>query len=158
MTSKVKSMPDGYHSIIPYTIVESADSFIEFLQLAFGADISECIREESGRIMHAEARIGDSIIMISEACPEMGPIKAGLYHYTDDVDSVFKQAVANKAEPTMEPADMFWGDRMGSVRDPWGNIWWIATHVEDVTPAELAERARAFAEQCQEQTAENKEG
>lgn len=97
--------------------------------------------------MHAEIRIGDSVIMLSEACSEMGPTPSCLYLYVEDADATFRKAVDAGAKPGMEPTDMFWGDRFSSVNDAWGIEWCISTHVEDVPPEELEQRAKAFAEQ-----------
>lgn len=142
--------PEGYHTVTPYITVKDAPGFIDFVQRAFDAKESERVTRPDGGIMHAEVRIGDSPIMISEACDQMGPMPASLYLYVEDADAVFRKAVDSGAKSFMEPADMFWGDRFSSVTDTWGNQWSIASHVEDVAPDELKKRARAFMEQHQE--------
>ncbi|TVR49312.1 MAG: VOC family protein [Puniceicoccaceae bacterium] len=142
-----KHQPDGYHTITPYLNVKDAPGFIAFTRKVFDADLVEEIKTRDGSIMHAEIRIGDSIIMISEACAERGPLPASLYLYVRDADTVFRRAVDTGCKPMMEPADMFWGDRWGAVIDAWNNQWSISTHIEDVPPEELPQRAKAFAEQ-----------
>ncbi|MFA9479942.1 VOC family protein [Phycisphaerales bacterium AB-hyl4] len=144
---QVKTIPKGYHTVTPYLTVAGADKLVAFIEQVFGG--SEVGRHDrpDGAIMHAEVRIGDSLIMISEACEQMGPMPGALYVYVDEVDAVYRKLMEAGATSVMEPADMFWGDRFASVRDPWGNAWSIATHVEDVSPDELNRRARAFTEQ-----------
>jgi PhnB protein len=143
----VKYIPDGYHTATPYITVNDTPGLIEFLQRAFGATETSRINRPDGAIMHAEIRIGDSPIMLSEACQEMGPMPASLYLYLEEADAAFARAVEAGATPIMEPADMLWGDRFGCVKDAWGNQWSISTHIEDVAPEDLDKRARLFAEQ-----------
>jgi PhnB protein len=143
----VNHQPASYHTVVPYLTVKEAPHFIEFLQQVFDAKESERIPTPDGKIMHAEVRIGDSAIMISEACDEMGPMPASLYLYVKDSDAAFRKALDAGAAVIMEPADMFWGDRFSSVKDRWGNQWSLATHIEDVPREELPQRARAFMEQ-----------
>jgi len=128
----VQYQPKGFHTVTPYITVEDAPSFIEFISTVFNAVEKEKVLHADGKIMHAEVRIGDSTIMISEACNQMGPKPTGLYLYVEDADAVFKKAVEAGATPVMEPVDMFWGDRFSSVRDKWNNDWSISTHIEDV--------------------------
>ena len=145
--SKINHQPNGYHTVTPYLTLEDAPGFIKFVEQAFGATEYERVHRNDGRIMHAEVRIGDSPVMISEACDQMGPMPTSLYLYVDDADSVYRRALDAGATSVMEPADMFWGDRFGSVKDTWGNQWSIASHIEDVPSDELEKRARAFAAQ-----------
>ncbi len=145
--TKTHHQPKGYHTVTPYITVEDAPGFIKFAEQAFGANEYERVNQKDGRIMHAEIRIGDSPVMISEACDQMGPMPASLYLYVEDADAVYNKALEAGATSFMEPADMFWGDRFSSVKDKWGITWSIASHVEDVPPEELEQRARAFAEQ-----------
>ena len=147
----VQPVPDGYHTVSPYLAVEDAATAIDYYKKAFGA--TERVRMEApdGKIGHAELEIGDSIVMLADPFPqastkpphELGGTSAGVFLYVEDVDAVVKRAVEAGASVTMEVADQFWGDRFGTVTDPFGHVWSVATHVEDVPPAEMAERAKA---------------
>ncbi|HYE84824.1 MAG TPA: VOC family protein [Vicinamibacterales bacterium] len=147
----VKAIPDGYYSLTPYLYVRGAAEAIEFYKKAFGATETVRMPGPGGKIMHAEVKIGNSMLMLSDENPERGAISpatlkgsgGSIMLYTDDVDKVFKQAVAAGAKSVMEPVDMFWGDRMGNVIDPFGHSWAIATHKEDVTPEEMGKRMAA---------------
>jgi PhnB protein len=147
----VKPIPDGYHTVTPYLAVDSAADAIEYYKKAFGAKERLRMEAPDGKIGHAELEIGDSLVMLSDPFPqastrppkELGGTSASVFMYVEDVDAVVKQAVDAGATVTMEVADQFWGDRFGSVQDPFGHVWSIATHVEDVPPAEMAERAKA---------------
>ncbi len=143
--SKPNFKPQGYHTITPYMTVHDAPKLIEFLKQVFGAVPGERHDRPDGKIMHAEIKIGDSMVMISDACEAMGPAPSHLYFYLEDVDTVFAKAIAASCTEIMPVADQFWGDRMGGVKDPWGNLYWISTHVEDVSPEEIEKRAAAFA-------------
>lgn len=141
-----KPIPDGYHNVTPYLCVPGVASLLEFLEQAFGAELShECMRLPDGRVMHAEVKIGDSRVMMGEPAGRWSPMPASLYLYVEDVDAVYARAVKAGGASVMEPADQFYGDRHGGVRDPSGNIWWIATHKEDVPPEELKRRADEWA-------------
>ena len=143
-----KPIPDGYHSVTPYLTVRGAAKAIDFLKKAFGAEIShEPLKRPDGTIMHAEVTIGDSPIMIADESEMAKATMSTLYLYVPNVDGVFQQAVKAGATKIMEPADMFYGDRSGGVKDPSGNSWFIATHKEDIAPAEMAKRAEAFIKQ-----------
>ena len=142
--ANVKPIPSGYHSLTPYLSLRQADRAIEFYKKAFGAEERFRMPTPDGRVAHAEMQIGDSIFMLTEAIEE--PVtSASLYLYVADVDAVFARAVAAGAQPAMQPADMFWGDRFGRVTDPFGVRWSIATHTEDVAPEEIGKRAAAAA-------------
>jgi PhnB protein len=144
-------IPEGYHTLTTYLTIENAAEAIDYYKDVFGA--KERIRMEApdGKIGHAELEIGDSLLMLSDAFPgatsrpptELGGTTAGAFMYVEDVDAVVKRAVESGATITMEIADQFWGDRFGSITDPFGHSWSIATHVEDVPPDEIAERAKA---------------
>jgi PhnB protein len=144
-------IPEGYHTVTPYLAVEDATEAIEYYTKAF--DAKERVRMETpdGKVGHAELEIGDSLVMLSDPFPqastkppnELGGTSVSVFMYVEDVDAVVKQAVDAGAMVTMEVADQFWGDRFGSVKDPFGHLWSIATHVEDVPPKEMAERAKA---------------
>lgn len=142
----VKPIPDGYHSITPYLAVEGASKLLDFVKQAFGAD--EIIRMDGpeGKIGHAEVKIGDSIVMISDPGPTMqGQTFPGMIHlYVDDSDKIYRQAIEAGAISLQEPTDQFYGDRSGGVKDAFGNQWWISTHVEDVPPDEMAKRAEEW--------------
>jgi PhnB protein len=146
----VQAIPKGYHSITPYLSVHGATRVVEFLQAAFDAEIIERMDTPDGAVMHAEARIGDSIAMIGEAREPHPPMPSTLYFYVPDVDAVYRRAIEAGATSISEPADQFYGDRHGGVVDPAGNRWYIATHVEDVSPDEMARRAEAHAKKLKE--------
>ena len=145
-----KPIPEGYHSVAPYLAVDDAAAAIEFYKRAFGAQERLRMDAPGGKIGHAEIEIGDSVIMLSDPFPqgtpkspkELGGTTGSVMLYVEDVDEVVKQAVDAGATVTMEVADQFWGDRYGSLVDPFGHSWAIATHVEDVPPEEMAERAK----------------
>jgi PhnB protein len=149
----VKAIPDGYHSITPYLVCKGAAKAIEFYTRAFGAKEFVRMPGPEGRIMHAEVKIGDSILMLADENPERGAVapqtgtlarSASIMFYTDDVDATFKRALDLGASSIQTPTDMFWGDRMGNLMDPFGHQWAIATHKEDVTPDEMQKRMQAI--------------
>lgn len=150
--SKVKPVPEGYHTVTPYLVIKGAAQAIDFYTRAFGAQEIFSMPGPDGRIMHAEIKIGDSMIMLSDEAPEMGAqspqtlngTPVGIFLYVEDVDATFKQAISAGAKEKVAVADMFWGDRFGSLTDPFGQQWNIATHKEDVAPEEMAKRAEAF--------------
>ncbi len=146
----VKTIPDGYHSVTPYLIVKGAAKAIDYYKSAFGA--TELLRmEHGGSIGHAEIKIGDSPIMLSDEHPQMGFIgpetiggtPVSIMIYVDDVDTVFKQAIAAGGEEQRAVQDQFYGDRSGTLKDPFGHIWHVATHKEDVSPEEMEKRMAA---------------
>ncbi len=143
----VKPIPDGYHSITPYLVVQGASKLIDFLKQAFAAQESERLTRPDGTIGHAEVRIGDSIVMMSEASGEWKPMPSAMYLYVNDTDTTYKRALQAGAVSTMEPTDQFYGDRSAGVKDLAGNQWWIATHKEDLSPEELTKRAKAAMKQ-----------
>lgn len=149
--SAVKPIPDGYNSVIPYLHVKGAAQAIEFYKSVFGAMEKLRMPDPAGRIVHAELKIGDSMIMLSDEFPKMGalgPQSVGgtpvtLHLYVESVDAVVQKAVAAGATLDRPVKDQFYGDRSGSLTDPFGHKWHVATHVEDVAPEELATRAAA---------------
>ena len=151
MTSRAKPIPEGYHTATPYLIVRDAASAIEFYKRAFGAAELMRMAEPSGKVRHAEIKIGNSPIMLVDEFPEIGarspqsfggsPVSFLLY--VEDVDAVFSQAVAAGAKVLHPVEDQFYGDRRGGVTDPFGHLWYIATHKEDLTPEEMRKRAAA---------------
>lgn len=148
MATKTKPVPDGYHTVTPYLVVDGAEKVIRFMTEAFGAKpVFEPMMRPDGKIMHAEFRIGDSIVMIADAS-ERAPATSVMVHlYVPDVDAVYQKALKAGGKSLMEPANQFYGDRSGGVIDPAGNRWHIGTHVEDIPPAELKKRAAEFQKQ-----------
>jgi PhnB protein len=145
----VKPIPDGYHTVTPYLIVEGAQKLIDFLKRGFGAKETFSMPGPGGKIGHAEVKIGNSMVMLADANPRWKATKTMLYLYVEDVDAVYKKAVAAGGKSVMEPANQFYGDRSAGVEDAFGNHWGIATHVEDVPMDELERRAQAFQKQQQ---------
>jgi PhnB protein len=143
MTGEVKPIPEGYHSVTPYLVVENAERLMDFLKKAFGAVEVHRTAGPDGSIRHAEARIGDSMIMMGQARAPWTPRPAMLYLYVPDVDATYAKALAAGGKAAQEPTTHFYGDRSGAVDDSQGNQWWMATHVEDVPPEELQRRAEA---------------
>ena len=142
-----KPIPEGSHSITPYLVVERAGKLIDFLKQAFDAKELYRMAQPDGTIVHAQLKIGDSPVMLGEACGEHKPMPCSLYLYVPDADASYKRALQAGAASITEPADQFYGDRNAGVRDPSGNFWWIATHKEDVAPEELRRRAQAAMKQ-----------
>ena len=151
MPSTVKPIPEGHHAVTPYLSVKGAASAIDFYKKAFGATEVMRMPQPDGRIGHAELTIGDSRVMLADEFPDMnfrGPHSIGgtpvhLHLYVNDVDAVVAQAVAAGAKVLRPVQDQFYGDRTGSLSDPYGHVWHVATHKEDLTPEELRRRAAA---------------
>jgi PhnB protein len=148
--AKVNPIPNGYHAVTPYLIIQGAGEAIEFYKRAFGAEEICRMGMPNGKVMHAELKIGDSFVMVGDEHPEfnrspktLGGTPVGLHLYVPDVDAAFTRAVGAGATVKMPPMDMFWGDRFGKVVDPFGHEWSIATHKEDVGPEEMGRRAQA---------------
>jgi len=150
-TPKAKAVPAGFHTATPYLFVQGAANAIDFYKSAFKAREIMRMPAPGGRVGHAQIKIGDSHIMISDESPDMGtvgPKSLGgspvmLYLYVKDVDAVVAQAVAAGAKLVHPVKDQFYGDRSGGLEDPFGHIWHVATHKEDVPPKELRRRAEA---------------
>ncbi len=144
-------VPEGYHTVTPYLAVDDAAKAIEYYKRAFGAKERVRMQAPDGKIGHAEVEIGDALVMLSDPFPqsttrppkELGGTSASVFLYVDDVDSVVQDAIDAGATVTAPVENMFWGDRFGTVTDPFGHSWSIATHVEDVPPEEMEERAKA---------------
>lgn len=149
MTAKVKPVPEGYHNVTPYLIIRGAAEAIEFYKKTFGAKEVMRMPGPDGKIGHAEILIGNSHIMMADEFPQMGhksPKGLGgspvsLMLYVDDVDLVFKRALENGGKQIRPVENQFYGDRSGGFEDPFGHLWHVSTHVEDVPPDELARRA-----------------
>ena len=148
----VKPIPEGYNTLSLHLAVDDAAKAIDYYKQAFGAKERMRMDAPGGKIGHAELEIGDSVLMLSDPFPqstvrppdEVGGTSASVFMYVEDVDAVVKQAVDAGATVTMEVADQFWGDRFGSITDPFGHSWSIATHVEDVSPEEMEKRSAEF--------------
>ena len=152
----VKPIPDGYRTVTPYLIVRGASEALGFYQRAFGACERMRLVDAAGKVGHAELQVGDSVVMLADEHPEMGfrgPLAIGgtpvsILLYVEDVDARFRQALEAGATAMRAVADQFYGDRTGTLRDPFGHVWTLATHVEDVSPEEISRRAQAmFAQQ-----------
>ncbi|MGH2427176.1 MAG: VOC family protein [Acidimicrobiia bacterium] len=139
----VKPIPEGYHSVTPYLLVQGAPKLLDFLKQAFDAKETERFTQPDGTIMHAEARIGDSVVMMGEAGGEHKPMPSSIHLYVNDTDATYERAMEAGATSLREPRNEFYGDRTGGVKDPAGNHWWIATHVEDMSREEMLRRAAA---------------
>jgi PhnB protein len=143
-----KAIPDGYHTATPYLTVHDGAGAIEFYKRVFGATETLRLAEPSGKVGHAEIKIGDSTIMLADEMPEcnhrsprtLGGAPGGICLYVEDADAVFERAVAAGAEVRSPMTDQFYGDRSGTVIDPFGHVWTIATHKEDVPPEEITRR------------------
>jgi uncharacterized glyoxalase superfamily protein PhnB len=154
-TPAVRAIPEGFRTVTPYLVVKGAGRAVEFYTKAFAArEGQRTTCDRTGRVLHTTLRIGDSIIMLSDEFGEHGcrgpaagvPSPVTIHLYVEDVDAVFDRAVRAGATPTMSVCDAFWGDRYGQLRDPFGHQWSVATHTEDLSAAEIAQRARhAFA-------------
>jgi PhnB protein len=146
----VKPIPEGYTSITPYLTVDDGQGAIDFYKRAFGATDRGVMAAPDGRIAHAELQIGNAIIMLSDKFPqsacqtpkELGGTTVAILLFVDDVDSVIQDAADAGGTITMQPEDQFWGDRLGQVNDPFGNVWQIATRIKDLTPEEIEARGR----------------
>jgi uncharacterized glyoxalase superfamily protein PhnB len=139
----VNPIPEGYHTLTPMVNVKNVPGLMAFLRDAFGAQETMRFNLPDGSIMHAEMKIGDSPYMMGELMGDMPPSRSTIYFYVNDVDATYRAALAAGGESLYEPVDQFWGDRTAAVRDPSGSTWWIATHVEDLDPQEMARRAEA---------------
>jgi PhnB protein len=145
-----KPIPEGYNTISHHLAVDDAGEAIEYYKRAFGATERGRMNAPDGRVAHAELQLGDSVVMLADPFDqsstkppkELGGASASLFMYVEDVDAAFQRAVDAGATATMPPEDMFWGDRFSTLTDPFGHVWNLATHIEDLTPEEIEERAR----------------
>jgi len=150
--AKVKQVPDGYHSVTPYLIVDGANDAIDWYTKIFGAKERMRMAAPDNRVGHAELELGDSVIMLADEFPDMGArgpktiggSPVGILVYVEAVDAVFDHAVKAGATAREQPEDKFYGDRSGTFEDPFGQVWHVATHMEDVPPDEMAKRAAAM--------------
>jgi PhnB protein len=159
MPNKVDPIPRGYHTATPYLTVNDCARAIDFYKNAFGAQEVMRMDGPPGKIGHAELKIGDSFLMLSDEMPgggnrspkSLGGTTASVFLYVTDVDSAYKKAVDAGATSDMPPADMFWGDRFGKLTDPFGHTWAMATHKEDVAPEEMRKRMQQEMARMQQQ-------
>jgi PhnB protein len=142
-----KPIPEGFRTVTPYLLVQGGSRLIEFLQQAFDAEVVSRSDMPDGTVMHAQVKIGDSMVMMGESGDKWQPMPSMLYLYVDDVDAWYHRAMKAGATSVRELTNEFYGDRVGGVQDPSGNQWWIATHVEDVSPEEMARREAARQQQ-----------
>jgi len=143
-SDKVNPIPEGFHTLTPYLFVRATGDLIEFLKQAFNAEEIERHTGPDGGVMYAQLRIGDSMIMLSEPRDTWKPMPCGVFVYVDDTDAAYNRAIAAGATSLMEPSNQFYGDRNAGVKDPFGNNWWIGTHIEDVSPEEMQRRLDAM--------------
>jgi len=159
MARSKQPIPSGFHTVTPYLTVRDAAAAIDFYKKALGAEEIMRMPTPDGKIGHAELKIGDSIIFLADEFPQMGNkspqtlggCTGGLYLYVEDVDKAFKRATDAGATTKMPVTDMFWGDRYGQVTDPFGHLWSLSTHVEDVSPEEMEKRSKEWAAQMAQQ-------
>jgi PhnB protein len=157
MAKDTQAIPKGYHTVTPSLVVAGAAKAIDFYKKALGAEELMRFPAPDGSVMHAEIKIGDSIIMLGDEMPEQGgrgPKSIGgtpvsFFVYKDDVDTAWKRAVDAGAKQIMPLDNQFWGDRTGCLEDPFGHRWWLAQHMEDVSPEEMQRRGEAFFSQMQ---------
>lgn len=136
----VNPIPEGYRTVTPYLVVEGAAKVLDFVKEAFGAEEKLRMDQPGGTIGHAEVMIGDSMVMMGDAGEQNPPMPAMIHLYVEDCDATYERALAAGGTSEREPTDQFYGDRSAGVRDMAGNLWWIATHVEDVPEDEMAKR------------------
>lgn len=136
-----KPIPEGFHTLTPFIMVKGARRVVEFMKKAFDAQEISSLNHPNGTLWHAQLKIGDSMIMVGDTMDEHPDAYCSVYLYVPDVDAVYRKALTAGARTIMEPEDQFYGDRSGGVKDPVGNIWWLGTHIEDVSDEELQRRA-----------------
>src|ERR1700678_1292529 len=140
----VKPIPDGYHTVTPYLTLDNPEAAMDFLKRAFDGQETYAMRDDKGQVQHAEMKVGNSMLMLGRARDQWKSRPGNFYIYVEDVDAVYKRAIAAGGTSLGEPADQFYGDRHGGVTDSEGNNWWIATHIEDVPSEEMDRRAREW--------------
>jgi PhnB protein len=139
---KSNYVPEGFHTVTPYLLVDGAEKFIDFAKEAFDAKLKFMSKTDDGKVMHATIQIGDSMLMVSDSMEGMPALATMQFLYVEDADSVFEKALAAKGRSIRDLRDEFYGDRAGAIKDQWNNTWWIATHLEDVSDDELKRRAK----------------
>jgi PhnB protein len=138
--SKVKPIPKGYHTVTPYLLVKGVAKQIAFLKNAFDAKVVEQMNSPGGVVLHAALRVGDSMVMLGEAHGKWKPMPVMIYLYVKNADATYRRALRVGAKSLMKPANQFWGDRHGGVQDAFGNQWWMSTHTENLSKAEIKRR------------------
>lgn len=142
-----KAIPDGFHSVTPFFMSKDVDGLTRFLEQAFDAKVTHSLKQKDNKTMHAQVLIGNSMILIGDSMgKDAQPMN--IYIYTKDADAMYKKAVAAGGESIQQPADQFYGDRNGGIKDKFGNTWWVATHIEDVSDNEMQKRASEFEKKC----------
>lgn len=141
MKNRVKPIPKGYHTITPYLLVKGVAKQMAFLKKAFDAKVVEQMNGPGGTVLHAALRVGDSMVMLGEAHGKWKPMPTMIYLYVKNADATYRRALRCGAKSLMKPADQFWGDRHGGVQDKFGNQWWMSTHIEDLSRAEIKRRS-----------------
>ena len=142
----VKPIPEGYGTVTPYITVDDAAAVMDFLKKAFDAQETYAMRDEKGVVHHGEMKVGNSMVMLGSSRDQWKARPGNFYVYVEDCDAMYKKALAAGGTSVCEPKTQFYGDRHGAVNDSQGNNWWIATHVEDVSPEELKRRSQEFAQ------------
>jgi uncharacterized glyoxalase superfamily protein PhnB len=140
----IKPIRDGFHAITPFLFAQGASQLIEFISAAFGGEVTFRTSRPDGAIMHAEMRIGDSMLMLAEPTGQFGPTPTSIYLYVTDCDAVYQSALDAGGVSVFPIMTLPSGERYGAIKDPCGNIWWVATHVEDVPPDEEERRWKDF--------------
>jgi PhnB protein len=153
-SKSVRAVPEGFHTVTPYVVVEHATRFMEFIEKAFDGKITFVMKQPDQKVMHATVQIGNSIIMVCDEMDTTPALPVILYLYVEDADQLFKKATQAKATVVREMEDQFYGDRVGAVKDEWGNVWWIGTHVEDVDQKELERRSKIALQERKEKEQE----
>ena len=137
----VQAVPEGFQTVTPFLMVSNAQGLLDFIEQAFNAKTEFVMKDDDGKITHALSRVGESPVMVCDLMDNKEPISAMLYLYVENADELYQQAIeAGSAKSIREMRDEFYGDRVGCVEDNWGNKWWIATHIEDVSDKDLKER------------------
>jgi uncharacterized glyoxalase superfamily protein PhnB len=142
VTSKVNPIPQDYGTVTPYLIVNGVPRLIDFLKETFHAEERARINDKKDHVGHAKVKIGNSMIMMADSTTQYTPIPSQLYVYVDNVDDAYRRAMRAGGTSEQEPTTQFYGDRTAAVKDPTGNVWWIATHVEDLSPQEMEKRMK----------------
>lgn len=140
----VKPVPEGYHTVTPFLLVEDAEQLIEFIQKAFGGTVNYMMKSDDGKVRHSTVKIGDSLVMISSGTEQFQSMPCMLHLYLEDVDSVYEQALLAGGKSLRKPENQFYGDRSAGIQDKWNNQWWMATHIEDVSDEEMKKREEEF--------------
>lgn len=138
--SDVRAIPEGFHTVTPFLMVDGAAQLIKFIEQVFDGEITLLMKGEGETVMHATMRIGDSTIMLSDASEKYGAVGCMLHLYVEDMDTVYNKAIAAGGVSLREPTNEFYGDRSAGIRDAWNNQWWIATRIEDVSEEEMQKR------------------